>query len=180
MKKILLLLCLFISSGTMLLAQGIYNTRSGQIKFFSRTPVEDIEAVNNQAVSKLDGKTGQLNFIVLIKGFVFENELMQKHFNDDYMQSSKLPKAEFKGKIAAINKVNFMKEGNYPVRADGALTIHGVTRAVKVPGTLTVSKGKLSLRTVFKIKVKDYGITGSDIGTSISNELEITVNCKYD
>lgn len=180
MKKIVLFVCLLFASGSVLLAQGVYNTRSGQIKFFSRTPVEDIEAVNNQAVSKLDGKTGQLNFIALIKGFVFENELMQKHFNDDYMQSSKLPKAEFKGKIAAINKVNFTKDGNYKVLADGALTIHGVTRNLKVPGTLTVSKGKLSLNSVFKIKVKEYGITGSDIGTSISNELEITVNCKYD
>ncbi|MBW7952424.1 MAG: hypothetical protein H3C56_07705, partial [Chitinophagaceae bacterium] len=47
---------------------------NGQIKFISVTPVEEIEATNTQVVSSLH-TNGTIQFAVLIKGFLFENEL---------------------------------------------------------------------------------------------------------
>ena len=40
--------------------------------------------------------------------------------------------------------------------------------------------GKPMIVGVFKVKIKDYGITGLYIGDKIANEAEISVNCKYE
>lgn len=180
LRKIVLSLVALQASILLLSAQPILSTKSARVRFFSSTVAEDIEAINSQAVSKLDTRSGQVTFMLLIKGFVFENELMQEHFSDDYMESSKFPKSEFKGLITNIAAINFKKNGSYPATAEGSLTIHGITQKVKASGTIVITNGKASLKSVFKIKVKDYGIAGSDIGKSIAHELEITVTSQYD
>ncbi len=158
-------------------AQKTYVTKAAQVKFFSHTPAEDISAINNQAVSKLVSNTGDIMFSVLIKGFRFENELMQEHFNGaDYMNSTKFPKGEFKGKINNIATVNFAKDGTYKVTAAGTLTIKGVTKNVAATGIITIEKGIVSTKSAFKINVKDYGVDGSDV----AKDLEITVTAKYE
>jgi hypothetical protein len=178
MKKLfilLALLCLLQNN----YAQKVYATKSASIKFFSSTPMEDIEAINNQVESKLTDK-GQIMFALLIKGFVFENELMQEHFNEpDWMDSNKYPKADFKGVITNFNKVNLTSNGNYQVVVTGNLTIRGITKKTTATGSINVKDGKISSNSVFKLAVTDFGITGKDIGKSIAKELQITVSSKY-
>jgi hypothetical protein len=155
----------------------IYTTNKASIRFFSSTPEEDIEATNSQTISSLNDKTGQLNVAALIKGFHFENDLMQNHFNDkDYMNSDAFPKSEFNGIISNINTVNFSKDGSYNVTATGSLTIHGATQKVTAMGTLSVNSGIITVKSVFKIKRVDYGITTNEV----ADVLEITVTAKYD
>lgn len=154
-----------------------FTTNKAQVKFLSSTSEEDIEAVNNQGISQLNSSTGQLTFAVLIKGFHFENELMQNHFNDkDYMNSNQFPKSEFKGTIKNRSTVNFSKDGTYPVTATGSLTIHGMTQKITASGTLSIQKGVVNVKSVFKIRRADYGITTNEV----ADMLEITVACKYD
>jgi hypothetical protein len=179
LKKSISFLIVLICCTVFVQAQAVLQTKSAKIKFFSSTSVEDIEAVNNQGISKLDPATGQLIFQLLIKGFVFENELMQKHFNEEYLESGKFPKSEYKGLIINIKSINFSKAGAYTASSEGMITIHGISKKVKANGTITVANGKASLKSVFKIKVKDFGINGDEIGKTISNELEITVTCQY-
>lgn len=158
-------------------AQKTYSTKSASVKFFSHTVAEDVEAINKQVLCSLNDKTGQISFAVLIKGFKFENSLMQQHFNDkDYMYSDKFPKSTFAGNITNITSVNFTKNGSYPVTADGSLTMHGVTQKVKQTGTITIVNGKVSLKSVFKIKPKTFGITVPD---GISDEIEVTVTTTF-
>ena len=163
-----------------LIAQKIYATKTGQIKFESSTSTEDLEATNNQVNSKLIDN-GQVEFKLLIKGFVFDNEMMQDHFNGkEYMESDKFPKAEFKGTIANITSVNFTKDGAYPVMVSGNLTIKGITVKESAAGLIVIEKGKVNTKSSFKIKLKDFGIVGKDIGTVISNNITITVSAKYE
>lgn len=153
----------------------IYTTNKASVRFLSNGS-EDIEATNSNTVSALNDKTGDLRFIALIKGFHFENELMQDHFNSaDYMNSDAFPKSEFKGKITDISKVDFTKDGNYPVTASGSLSIHGITQKITASGTITIAKGKVSVKSVFKIKRLDYGITTDEI----ADTLEITVTAAF-
>ncbi|MBY0481029.1 MAG: YceI family protein [Chitinophagaceae bacterium] len=180
LKKCFFTVLCLSSSIMMLSAQPVFSTKTARVRFFSSTPAEDIEAVNTQALSKFDSKSGQVNFMLLIKGFVFENELMQKHFNEEYLESAKFPKSEFKGQILNIASINLLKNGSYPTTAEGTITIHGVSQKIKATGTITVANGKLSLKSVFKLKIKDFNIAGSDIGKSIASELEITVDSRYD
>jgi len=154
----------------------IYTTNKASVRFFSSTAAEDIEATNSNTVSALNATSGELRFIALIKGFHFENELMQDHFNSaDYMNSDAFPKSEFKGLITNIKSVDFTKDGDYPVTASGSLTIHGVTQKVTATGTLTITKEKVSVKSNFKIKRADFGINTDEI----SETLEITVTSKY-
>ncbi|MEI8097682.1 MAG: YceI family protein [Sediminibacterium sp.] len=180
LKHIIIALFLMGAINTTTTAQNLHSTKAAKIRFFSSLAAEDIEATNSQAVSKLDTKSGAINFIVLINGFVFENELMQKHFNEEYMESTKFPKSEFKGLITNLSAINFSKNGSYPAIVSGSLTIRGITQPVKATGSIIIADGKISVKSIFKIKVKDFGIAGSDIGKSIANELEITVTSLYD
>src|SRR4030095_1374411 len=106
-------------------AQNRLLTRNGSISFYSKAPLENIEANAQTAVSVLDKKTGQLEFSVLIKSFAFEKALMQEHFNENYLESDKFPKSVFKGRIEDVSKVNFGEDGKYNVVVTGDLTIHG-------------------------------------------------------
>jgi polyisoprenoid-binding protein YceI len=168
-----------ITFTTTLDAQKLLSTKSGKISFESNSPLEDIEAINTEVESKLAPSTGQLVFNLLIKGFQFENQMMEDHFNDDYMHSSKYPKASFKGAIANIKTINFAKNGTYPAQVKGNLTIHGVTKPVTTNGTITVKNGKVSAKSQFKIKLKDYNIGGSMIGKKIAETIAINVDCQY-
>ena len=76
-----------------------YLTKNGSIRFYSETPMETIQADNKQVNSALDVQTGDFVFKVLIKSFLFEKALMQEHFNENYMESDKMPDATFTGKI---------------------------------------------------------------------------------
>ena len=156
-------------------------TKNGKISFFSKTSMENIDAVNNQAVSVLNSKNGDLAFSVLAHGFLFKKALMQEHFNEDYMESDKYPKATFKGNIADISKVIFSKDGTYNISVSGNLTIHGVTNKITVPGTISIKAGKVSASAVFKILVADYKISiPKMVESNISKSIEVKVDCNYE
>ena len=140
-------------------AQKLF-TRSGKVYFNATAPSspEVIEASHNGGTFVLDQTTGNLEMAVLIKGFSFERALMQEHFNENYLESSKFPKATFKGKVDKIAEVNFTKDGSYTTNISGDLTIHGVTQKVSTPVIFTVKGGAVSAATKFALTLKDYGI----------------------
>lgn len=160
-------------------AQKVFATKTGQLFFNATGGIEKIAAVNNQVDSKFGEATGQIIFGVLIKGFKFENQLMEDHFNENYMESSQIPKADFKGYIKNIKEIDFSKDGKYPANFEGNLTIHGVTQKVTTVGQIEVAQGKPTLTGEFSVKIKDYGIKGLYIGEKIANEAKIRLNCKY-
>jgi len=175
----LFLLGLQISFTQQLSAQKVYATKTGQLFFNATGGIEKIAAINNQVDSKFVETTGQIIFGVLIKGFKFENQLMEDHFNENYMESTQFPKADFKGYIKNIKEVDLAKEGTYPIQIEGNLTIHGIAQKVSTTGTLQMNDGKPAITGEFSVKIKDYGIKGLYIGEKIANEAKIKVNCKY-
>ena len=180
MKKLLLFTAILVVSIAALQAQKIYSTKTGKISFYSNAPLEDIEAKNNEVESKLSTSNGQMVFNLLIKGFRFPNALMEEHFNENYMESSKYPKSIFKGTITNLKQINFNKDGSYPTTVNGKLTIHDVTKEAEATGTVDVKGGKIIARTKFNINLKDYGIGGAMIGKKIAETIAITVDCQYE
>lgn len=175
MKRILILACITLAAQSTFAQK--YMTRTGRITFFSSTPMENIEAFNNEVAAIADAGSGELVFQAPIKSFKFEKALMQEHFNENYMESDKFPKAEFKGRIADISKVNFAKDGTYNVTAAGKLTMHGVTRDISVPGTVTVKGGDATINSKFKVRTADYGIKiPALVEGKIAKEIAVTVN----
>lgn len=173
---------LIIAGLTELRAQDIQLTRNGKITFFSHTNVEDIEAVNNEVTATVNTKTGAVQYLVLVKGFQFKKAAMQQHFNSaEYMDSDKYPKADFKGTIRDVSKIDFTKDGTYPAIVDGNLTIHGVTSKVTAQGTVTVKGGKISTAAKFPVKLADYKVTVPAFSAAkVSEVVEVTVACTYE
>lgn len=134
----------------------VLSTSTGEINFYSKTPVEDIAAKNTKVSAALNTATGEVLSIVTIKDFAFPNKLMQEHFNENYMESDKFPKAIFKGKVA--DPSSLAKPGTYKVSAPGKMTIHGVEKEYNLVGTLVVAADKTTLDCSFDVLLTDHNI----------------------
>jgi polyisoprenoid-binding protein YceI len=180
MKHVLLLAAGFVLSAAVFSQDRIF-TRKGAISFYSKAPLEDIEAHNNAAVSVLDKGTGAIEFSVLMKGFEFAKALMQEHFNENYVESDKYPKATFKGKITDISKVKFGADGSYTVPVTGQLTLHGVTKDLKATATIVVKGGAVSGTTGFTVSLEDYNIKiPAVVKDKVSKTVKVVVNSNYE
>lgn len=162
-------------------AQDIWMTRSGTIGFEAGTGIEDVDGVNTEVASLLNIKTGEIAFNVPVKSFHFKRSLMEEHFNENYMETTKFPKASFQGKINDLSKVNFTKDGSYSVTVDGELTLHGVTKKVSAPGSIKVSGGKITATSAFSIIMADYNIAiPGVVADKMSKDARIKVTCNYE
>jgi len=176
MKTILFLFALL----PMLVNAQRHFTRTGEISFYSSTPIEDIEAYNKSANSVIDLGTGAIQFAVQLKSFTFEKALMQEHFNENYVESDIFPKAVFKGKIKDLGAVDLDKDQTIEVVVPGTMELHGVTKNVEAKGTLTVKGGKLSAKSSFMINPEDYDIEiPGVVREKIAKEIEVKVNIAY-
>lgn len=158
-----------------------YLTQSGTIEFFSETPMENIEAKNNQVSTVIDMEKGEIAFSLLMTAFAFEKALMQEHFNEKYVESEKFPKARFKGSITDFASLTLSDEPQ-TVEVKGELTMHGVTRPVVVKATLSQdSSGKIKAFSQFDVKPEDYEIKiPSAVRDNIASSIRVTVNALYE
>lgn len=178
MKTINILLLVFLFAAS--LNGQKYFTKQGHISFTSNAPLEKIEAENHKATCVIDTDTGKMEWAVLIKAFNFEKALMQEHFNENYMESSKYPKATFKGTIDDIESVDFATDGNYTVNVTGHLTIHGVTQDLATNAEFRILNGEVKGSSLFTILVADYEIDiPKVVKDNIAKEVEISVNANF-
>ncbi|MBC7829845.1 MAG: YceI family protein [Chitinophagaceae bacterium] len=175
-RVLLILICFFI--GSIASGQGKFFTKTGSISFFSKTQLEDIDAHNRSVTCVLDTKTGNVQFSVLMKGFEFKKALMQEHFNEDYIESDKYPRAEFKGQIDNNSSIDYSKEAANQVRVKGPLTIHGQTNDLETDGTLTVKEGKIFITCEFKVEIADYKISVAAFAKNkVAKTISVKVSC---
>ena len=182
MKKLILSLVIFAGLAVQVQAQK-YFTKGGRIDFdaTATSSPEKIQAVNRTVTCVMDAANGNIQFAVLVKGFTFERALMQEHFNENYMESEKFPKSEFKGTIANNASVNYSKDGSYNVTVKGKLTIHGETREVEAPGKLVVQGGKIIATANFNVQLADYKISiPGVVADKINKSAKIDVTCNLE
>jgi hypothetical protein len=175
---ILLALTVLRSAGT---KAQTYFTKNGNVSFFSKTVLENIDATNDQVLSVINFQSGSIQFSLLSNAFHFEKAKMEDDFNEDYIESNKYPRATFKGTMEGITNVDLTRDGTHPITAKGDLTIHGVTKNVVIPGSITIKDGNLSVASSFKILVKDYKIdVPSIVVNKIAETIEVRVRCNYE
>jgi polyisoprenoid-binding protein YceI len=156
MKKTIALF-VFLMIGNIIFAQKMI-TRTGEIKFEATMPAfEEIAGTNNTVSCIFDESTGDFVALVLVKAFKFKSPLMEEHFNENYMESTKFPKASFKGKITNFDTAKLAAiKTTYDLEGD--LTIHGVTKKIKTKINLVSSSGKILATSNFDVKPEDYKI----------------------
>lgn len=165
-------------SGT--LSAQKYFTKTGEISFHSDAPMEKIEAINKKATSVIDSESGAMQWSVLIKAFGFEKALMEEHFNENYMESSKFPKATFKGMITNIGDIDFDSPGEYMADISGTLMIHGVSKEIKTTGLFKVSDAEIEGSCNFEVLLADYDIEiPAVVADNISKTVDITIRANY-
>lgn len=161
-------------------SQNRYFTKNGQITFAAGTALEDIDGTNKSTSSVYDVNTGQIEFAVLIKGFEFKRALMQEHFNENYLESDKYPKAVFRGKVIDAGQLNFKKDGAYPITVKGTLEMHGVKKEITVPGAIKVAGTAVNASAVFDILLSDFNITIPGlVKDKISKSVNVRIECNY-
>lgn len=157
-----------------------YITKDGHISFYSEAPLENIEAHNHQALSIIDFEKQEIVVSLLMKGFEFEKSLMQEHFNENYVESDKFPKATLKGDFTADQAVMLNKDGTYTINIAGQLTIHGVTQPLNTPATIAIEGGKVSGTAKFEVKVADHDIgIPKVVAKNIAEVVEVTIAFHY-
>lgn len=177
LKKLFILILLVSSVGVF--GQGKFIAKNAYISFYSSTPMEDIFGECNEAVTILDPENGEVVFQAIMTTFHFKSALMEEHFNENYMESTKFPKTKFKGKIEGFNK-DMLKAPVANVKITGQLNVHGVDKTISVPGTIGMEDGKLVATSKFKVTPEDYGITiPSLVRDKIGKEMEVTVKVNY-
>ena len=158
-------------------AQERFFTKTGKIVFLSNAPLENIEAVNKTAGAVFDKQTGAVQAAVLMRGFEFKKALMQEHFNENYVESGKYPSAELRGTVLNHQQLDYTRDGTYPATIKGRLQLHGVSKEITLPVTLTVKEGRLQANSVFSVQLSDYGISiPALVKDKVSNQVKVTAS----
>ena len=83
---------------------------------------------------------------------------MQEHFNENYLESKRYPKAVFKGIIENFDKNEIATTAKeYWIR--GKINIHGKTKKIRVPASIAKSSERIYLKANFSLNTDDFNIT---------------------
>jgi polyisoprenoid-binding protein YceI len=172
--KQLLVIC-FILASTFAAAQKLTVEKS-KIVFFSDAAIEDITAENKKTSGIFNQDNGEIVFSIPINAFKFAKALMQEHFNEKYMESDKFPKATFQGRVEGFDK----NLNSQSAKAIGKMTIHGVTKDVEIPGTITKQGNKVLMNSKFMVKLADYNIAIPQLlWQNIAEQVEVTADFTF-
>lgn len=174
MKKYL---SLFLTLAALTALGQKYISEKSFVSFFSGATIEDITADNSKANSIFDITSGDIAFSIPIKEFKFAKSLMQEHFNEKYMDSEKFPKSTFQGKITGYESKG---SGPQAAKAQGKLTIHGVTKDIDIPGTVEIANNKVVIKSKFKVNLEDYSIKRPQLlWQNIAEEVEVSIDFTF-
>ncbi|MEO6174829.1 MAG: YceI family protein [Flavobacterium circumlabens] len=170
MKKTTLFIFLFTTFS--LLAQDKFRTNSAVVNFQASVPFfEEVKAVNKLGTIVLEPQTSTLICTVIIKDFRFKMDLMQEHFNENYIESHRYPKAVFKGKIEKfyLKDIN-ENEKEYDIK--GKLYLHGKSKVIAVKALIKKVPDGIQIVSNFPLSVSDFNI---EIPYVVANKISKTV-----
>jgi polyisoprenoid-binding protein YceI len=177
MKKLctLFFICLLTNVG---FSQSKLFTKTGTISFSSVSALEKIQAINKKVLGIIDVANNNIEFALLIKGFEFEKALMQEHFNENYLESDKYPKATFKGKFDVEKlSININETTQQTMAVSGVLQMHGVSKNIQTKAIVNTKAGTASATCQFSILLSDYNIKIPAINkNNVNNQVQIQIN----
>jgi polyisoprenoid-binding protein YceI len=153
----------------------LFSVSSGSITFSSDASLELIKASSNQLKGIIDAEKKQFAFSIYVNTFKgFNSLLQQEHFNENYLESNKYPRASFEGKI--IEDIDLKRDGLYYIRAKGNLTVHGVTQERILKCELTIKNRKFSIKSNFTVLLADHNITiPKVVNEKLASEIKVEV-----
>ncbi len=136
----------------------LYSVSSGTIIFWSDAPLELIKASSSKIKGVFNTDAKLFAFTMNVNSFKgFNSPLQQEHFNENYLESDKFPRASFEGKI--IEDLDLKRDGLYNIRAKGNLTVHGVVQERIIKCELSIKNKVVSIKSNFTVLLADHNIT---------------------
>ena len=129
---------------------------NSHVDFFSSAPLEDITAISNTLEGIVDFDTGDFFFRIPINTFIFPSSLMQKHFNEKYMESDVYSMSTFKGSFS--ENISISDNQRISISSNGKLNIHGINKDVNIQTELLIEDSLVQFSSDFKVALKDYKI----------------------
>lgn len=153
-----------------------YSTKTATVKFEASVPsFEEVVGTNKSTSAVLESDNGNLAVLALVKGFRFKIALMEEHFNENYAESDKYPKATFSGKITGFNVSDLTSEPKkYSITGD--LTFHGKTKKVTSTALISKTGNVITISGNFTVKPEEFGI---DIPGTVSKKVAKTIEVSY-
>jgi hypothetical protein len=156
MEKITSIALLFIALA--INAQEKLVSYEGITHFEASIPFfEEVKATNEKTTCILITKTGDIACWINIKDFKFKRNLMEEHFNKNYMESNRYPRAVFKGTIENFDLKNLTSEFR-PYQINGKMTIRGRTKKMIIKGTLKRVDNVVEIQSEFPLNTDDFRI----------------------
>ncbi|CAM4293077.1 YceI family protein [Flavobacterium terrigena] len=176
MKKIALLVLVALYSFTPVQEKKL--TKTGTIIFEASVPsFEEVKGKNTAVTCVLNTSNGEIAALALMKGFRFKIALMEEHFNENYIESSKYPKATFKGKIENfdVSKITTTSD-DYTIK--GKLELHGKSKDIITIAKIKKIGNDIEVKTTFPVNVSDFGI---EIPSVVSKKVskKVIIDCNF-
>ncbi len=174
MKKILILCFLFVAGSVS--AQKYY-TKTGETDFKASVEAfEPVEAKSNSTTVVLKTDSGDIAALLFMKSFHFKVALMEEHFNENYMDSDKFPKATFKGKLKDFNMSDLSSTAK-EISLSGTLTVRGKAKDMQTTAMISKDGDKIIIKSKFSVKPQDFDIDiPSIVRNKIAKEINVTLN----
>jgi hypothetical protein len=174
MKRIVLVCFLFVV-GTV--SAQKYYTKTGETDFKASVEAfEPVEAKSNSTTVILKVDSGELAALLFMKSFHFKVALMEEHFNENYMDSDKFPKATFKGKLKDF-KMSDVSSTAKEYALSGTLTVRGKAKDIQTTAMVSKDGDKIVVKSKFSVKPQDFEIDiPSIVRNKIAKEINVTLN----
>jgi len=174
-KPAILLFLLVLTSSGVNAPNLLFTVSTGSITFRSDAPVELIKATSNQLKGIFNAERKQFAFTINVNTFKgFNSPLQQEHFNENYLETDKFPRASFEGKI--IEDIDLHTDGIYSIRAKGNLTVHGVVQERIIKCDINIKGGVVSIKSNFTVLLADHNITiPKVVHEKLASEIKVEV-----
>jgi hypothetical protein len=179
-KKLLIFLivsvCLsFVPKGDQTAPEFI--ERQGKITFFSYTPVENIQATSNQALSIFNADSKQVVLEILMRTFTFKKSLMYEHFNESYIESDLYPKALLNATVVdfdpGLESQTRIIKGNF--------TLRDITKPIEFKTKITKANGGYQFEGELEVKIDDHEIKVPKVlSANIAKTIQVSFNFQFE
>ncbi|MGX7666847.1 YceI family protein [Flavobacterium pedocola] len=154
------------------------STKTADLQFEASVPsFEEVAAKNKNTTVVLNTETGEIAALALIKGFRFKIALMEEHFNENYIESNRYPKATFKGKVHGFDMAK-LSENSRDFTIRGILELHGKSKEITVPAKIRKTAEGIEVITNFSVNSDDFNIQiPKVVSNKVSKKVNIGLNC---
>ena len=137
-------------------AQGqVYFSDTGRVEFLSNVPLHSFTGESEHLTGRLDLVENTVDFFVDLNTLDTGNGKRDKDMRTT-LETDEFPFAEFFGSFVSAPDPD--GPVSQDVEVEGDFTIHGVTRFIRVPGTVTFSTEGVRVQASWTLQLDDYDI----------------------